>query len=405
MAGILDGIKVISMGLVVAAPAASAWLADWGADVIKVEPLTGDSFRGINTRGRSMMVFDLNGVTVGWAFQLMNRNKKSLAIDLKKESGRDIIYKLIKDADIFISNYKAEALSNLKLDYTSLCKINPGIIYAGISGYGTVGPDKDEPGYDVTAAWARSVVMYQLGEPGSIPSPQRPGQMDTVVAAHAVAGIMAALVHRERTGKGQEVELSLFHSGAWTLSVDTQGALVGSAQPKITRTMVQNPLWNSYRTEDGRWFQLGMLQPDPYWPGFCRAIGKTELENDPKFNSIPARRENCKELINIISDVLATKTIAEWEIIFKKNHVIFCRVQNMIEVTSDPQAEANDFFVEMEHSAGKMKVVSSPVKFRQDPGSVRTPAPELGQHNEEILLDLGYGWDDIARLKEQGVIL
>lgn len=405
MSGVLEGIKVLSMGLVVAAPAASAWLADWGAEVIKIEPLTGDTFRGVNSRGRTTMVFELNGVTVGWAFQLMNRNKKSLAVDLKTDSGREILYKLVKKADVFLSNYKSEALSNLKLDYASLSKINPGIIYAGITGYGTVGPDKNEPGYDVTAAWARSGVMYQLGEPGSIPSPQRPGQMDTVAAAHAVAGITAALLNRERTGKGQEVELSLFHSGVWTLSVDTQGALVGKTQPKITRSMVQNPLWNSYRTKDDRWIQLGMLQPDPYWPGFCRAIGKPELENDPRFNSILVRRENCKELINIIGEVFATKTMAGWEKLFKENNVIYGRVQNMVEVTIDPQAIANDFFVEMEHPAGKMKVVSSPVKFYQNPGRVRGPAPELGQHNEEILLALDYSWDDIARLKEQGAIL
>ncbi len=400
MTGILEGIKVISMGQIVAIPAASSTLADWGADVIKLEPLTGEMHRGLR-RAQSVDTGEIN-----WVMQVLNRNQRGLAVDLKKESGRDVIYKLVQKADIFMSNYERGAVKRLKMDYATLSQINHGIIYAFVSGYGPVGPDKDERGYDFTAGWARSGMMYLIGEPGTPPAPQRVGMIDSAAGAHLVGAICAALLQREKTGEGQEIEISLYHTAVWTLCVDIQSALSGREPVKHDRTKAQNPIWNSYRTKDDRWFWLAMLQPDPAWPGFCKAIERLELENDPRFNSMEARRENCEVLIHIIGDVLASKTMSEWEERFRENNCLYGRVQTPVEVTTDPQALANGFFTEVDYSnIGKIKLVTTPIKFSKNPASLRTACPELGQHNEEILLDLGYSWDDIAQLKEQGVIL
>ncbi len=400
MAGILEGIKVLEMGLVVAGPAASAMLADWGAEVIKIEPLTGEMFRG-TTRVKGVATGALNSI-----IQVFNRNKKALALDLKKEPGREVFYKLIQKADVFLSNYEPGSIRKLKVDYASLSKVNPRLIHAVINGYGSVGPDKDERGFDFAAAWARAGIMYLIDEPGSPPPAQRPGMIDTAAAAYLIAGILAALLHREKTGEGQELEVSLFHTGTWTIAADTQSALFGREPIPNDRTKAGNPLWNSYRTKDNRWFWLGMLQAGPFWPDLCRAIGRPELENDPRFKEMETRREHCEELIRIIDEVAASKTMEEWEKCFKEYNILYGRTQTPVEVTTDPQALANNIFAEVEHpEAGKIKLATPPVKFRQNPAAVKTTAPEIGQHNEEILLDLGYSWDDISQLKEQGAIL
>ena len=230
--------------------------------------------------------------------------------------------------------------------------------------------------------------------------------MDRTAATTLVAGIMAALVHRERTGKGQEVECSLYNTGVWTIAPDILHTLVGRPLPKEDRTDAPNPLTNTYHTKDDRWLMLTMLQSDIQWPGFCQAIHRPELQNDPRFNNLDAREENCKELIRILDEIFASKTLAEWEKCLRENDCIYGIIQTPAEVITDPQALANNFFAEVDYpAAGKIKLVNTPVKFKQDPALVRTPAPELGQHTEEILLDLGYSWDDITKFKDEGAIL
>ena len=247
--------------------------------------------------------------------------------------------------------------------------------------------------------------MSVIGEQGAPPPPQRGGMLDRVTAAHIVAGTLAAIIHRDKTGKGQQLEFSLYHTGVWTIAEDIQSALVGTPFPRQDRTRAHNPLWNTYRAKDDRWFQLVMARPDS-WPGFCKAMEITELENDPRFDTVETREQHCEELIRILDKIFATRTGDEWERLFRENDFIYGRVQSLTEVTTDPQAIANDFFAELDHPVGgPMKLVNTPVKFCQDPASVRAPAPELGQHTEEILLDLGYSWEDISQLKEQGVIL
>lgn len=400
MAGILEGLKVMDMGQAEAIPAAGALLADWGAEVIKIEPPSGDQTRGLRSdQGVSVSRFNTR-------IELNNRNKRSLAVDLKKESGRDIFYRLVQRADIFMSNFRVSALKRLKADYACLNQINPGLIYVLVTGYGTVGPDKEEPGFDSTAGWARGGILYLMTEPGHPPPRGPSGMVDRATAGYAVAGILAALLHREKTGEGQELEFSLYQTAVWLNSNNIQSALVGFPEPPFAHAKVGNPMWASYLTKDKRWLQLAMTQADRYWPAFCRAIDKPELENDPRFNNMETRTQHHEELIGIVDEVFASKNSEEWEERFRKHNLIYGRVATPLEVATDPQALVNDFFAEIDHpTLGKVKLVNTPVKFHQTPASVRTRCPEIGQHTEEILLELGYSWDDIARLKEQEVIL
>jgi crotonobetainyl-CoA:carnitine CoA-transferase CaiB-like acyl-CoA transferase len=398
MTGVLEGVKVISMGQVVAIPAASAILGDWGAEVIKLEPIYGEMHRG------TVRIQGVDNSKINWIVQVLNRNSKGLALDLKQAAGREILYKLIPQVDVFMSNYEFNSIKKLGLDYETLSRINPGLIYAFISGYGTRGPDKDERGYDFTAGWARSGMMYLIGEPGSNPVPQRAGMIDSMAGAHVVAGICAALRQRDKTCKGQKIEVSLYHAAVWTLNMDIQTAISGGESIKNSRKNTANPIWNSYLTKDNRWFWLANLQPDPVWPGFCQAIARPELENDPRFNSMAARTENSETLISLIDDILKSKTMAEWEVLFREYKVIYGRVQTPKEVVNDPQALANDFFEEVDTGNGRIKLVTSPVEFSDTPATIRAGAPEIGEHTEEILLGLGYNWEEIGKFKEQKVI-
>jgi crotonobetainyl-CoA:carnitine CoA-transferase CaiB-like acyl-CoA transferase len=400
MAGILEGLKVVEMGNNIAIPAAGAILADWGADVVKVEPLTGEMMRGMG----SVQGVKVTGVNM--QFELLNRDKRALALDLKKESGKTILHQMVKLSDVFIANYEVSALKKLQLDYTTLSKLNPQLIYAVVTGYGTKGPDKDERGFDFTAGWARSGTQHLMAEGGGTPPAQRAGMYDRTTGMHTVAGVCAALFNREKTGKGQEIELSLYHVGVYTIATDIQNALNGLPSPPNDRRKASSPLWNSYRAGDDRWFQFAMLQSDIHWPGLCQAMERPDLEHDPRFNTMYKRAENCEELIHIMDEIFSSRDRNEWEKRFRDNEVIYGRIETPEEVVNDPQAYANDFFTEIDHpKTGKMKYVTMPVDFRQNPASVKTPSPEVGQHNEEILLELGYSWDDISHLKEQGVIL
>ena len=221
-----------------------------------------------------------------------------------------------------------------------------------------------------------------------------------------VNGVLAALLHRGKTGKGQKMEVSLYHTAVWVTINDVQAALMGSPNPRVNRAKVANPLVNTYRAKDDKWFQFNMSQSILQWPGFCRAIERPDLENDPRFSDMLAREKNCEELIRIIDEVLATKNRDEWRKRFKENNCICGLVQSPAEVVVDPQAWENEFFVEIDHPvAERLKIVSTPVRFQQNPAIPKGPAPQVGQHTEEILLELGYSWDDITRLKEKKVIL
>jgi len=400
--GPLEGIKVIELGHWVAIPAACAIFSDWGADVIKIEdPRGGDAARGFMAMGFYPFSLELNGL-----FEVDNRNKRSLAVDLRQQAGREILYRLVKEADIFATNFVPEVLKNLGADYETISGVNPRIVYVSLTGYGEAGPDKDLPGFDWSAYWARSGIMATLGEPDGPPTGPRPGIGDHPTSMMLTGVTLAALLHRERTGRGQKVSLSLLHCGLWQLAIDVQtGLFAGQHIPRSSRKTTGNPLANYYRCRDGRWIILCMPQADRYWPGFCRAIGREDLINDPRFKDLEARRENSALLIALLDEVFATAPREEWERRLTEQGCVWGRVQTVEEVIADPQARENGFFVPVDHpSAGRVEMIAAPGQFSQTPGSIRSAAPQLGQHTEEILLEAGYTWEDITRFKDQGVI-
>lgn len=400
---ILSGIKVLELAVWVAAPSASMILADWGAEVIKIEnPKGGDAVRGLtHTSG----VYMEPGFNQLW--ELLNRNKKSIALNIKNERAREIIYKLVKNADVFTTNYRQQTLQKLGYDYETISRVNPRIIYASVTGYGLNGPSKGLPGMDETAYWARSGIMSVLGEPDSPPPPLHGALGDLPTGMFLAGGIAAALFRREKTGIGQEIEASLLSAGIWTAGIDVQTAIhYHTDAPRESRKEKLNALYNSYQTKEGRWIMLAMPQSDIYWPNFCRAIDREDLVTDPRFNSSVTREKNKKLLISLLDEIIGDMTLPELKERFDKADIVWSLVQTMTEVVADPDAIANGYIIEYDHPGrGKIKGISTPIQFRTTPASVRTSAPELGQHTEEVLLELGYTWTRIGELKEKGVIL
>ncbi|HEX77391.1 MAG TPA: CoA transferase [Dehalococcoidia bacterium] len=399
----LEGIKVIDLTTTAAMPAACLLLADWGAEVIKIEhPQGGDPGRWISA--------------LGWLpkcpvpsplWEQDNENKRSIALDLRLEEGRQIGYKLIAGADVFASNLQEPSLKRIGMDYPSLRQVNPRLVYAHLTGFGSKGPNADKPGYDYSAFWASSGIMSTMGEPDGPPAFQRPAMGDHTTALAIAGGITAALLARERTGQGQKVDVALMATGMWVTSLQHQATLLsGQDIKRVGRRDMINPMWNCYRAKDGRWVQFVMLFPERFWPPFCKALGIEHLEHDPRFDTTEKREQNCAELVDIIDKVIAAKTLEEWTPLFDKYELVWAYVHTIKSALEDPQVEANNFLVDVEHPVvGKMKSVNSPIIFNETPITSRTPAPDLGQHSEEILLELGYSWEDISRFKERGVIL
>mgnify|MGYP001096111894 CR=1 FL=1 len=403
MAGPLDGVKVVEITMFQQGPVAGMRLGDLGADVIKVEPKTGDPARGF------MRIIGVEAGLKGrnYYFENNNRNKRSIVLDLRTERGLEIFLKLIDTADVFLTNMSIEAPIKLGIGPDELLKRNSRLIYAQASGWGRKGPDAHELSFDYTGI-ARSGLMMSCGERGSPPAQIVPGIGDELGGLICAWAVTAALYAREKTGKGQLVDTSLMGSLIAALGlVMAAPAILGQEFPRGMRSEAGNPLYNHYKCKDDKWIAIAHLQPDRYWHNVCRAIGITGLENDPRFNSIEARGKNAKELVAIMDTKFATKTRAEWMEILEKEGCIFTPVQSPMEVSNDPQALANNYFIYADHPVwGKTKVVGFPWDFSETPASWRreAPAPELGQHTEEILLELGYTWDDIVKLKAGEVI-
>jgi crotonobetainyl-CoA:carnitine CoA-transferase CaiB-like acyl-CoA transferase len=399
--GPLSGIKVVEMGVFVAGPAAAAVLGDWGADVIKIEnPAGGDPIRALVSLGLVPIEPEINP-----ALELENRNKRSVAVDVTKPEGRDVVLRLLKDADVFLSNFRAAALARAGLSYDDVKKVNPRIIYATLNGYGTRGPDKDRAAFDYAAFWARSGAMGSLGEPGGPPPTQRPAMGDHPAGLQLAGAVSAALFHRERTGEGQAIHLSLFQSGLWMMASDIQVALVLGVGYVPTGRLVPNPLWNHYAAKDGRWFHLVMPQADLFWDRFCEAIGEPELAQNEEYRGTVQRMSHAPELIDRFDRIFATKIRDEWAEIFDRYELIWGPVQTVLEASRDPQALALGAYQRIRHKNGEeISLVKTPIEFSTTPAEIRQGAPELGQHTEEVLLELGYGWEDIAKLRDRGAL-
>jgi len=406
MAMPLEGIRIIDWTIFQQGPVSTMMLGDLGAEVIKLEErVGGDPGRG---------VMSIAGSQTGgegkrnYYFEANNRHKKSLTLDLKKPKAQEIVYRLVEKSDVFVQNFRKGVAARLGLDYQMLSRYNPMLIYASASGYGPKGPDSGEPSFDYMGL-ARSGIMTAVGDPDMEPLNITGGIADQMGAIILSYGIVVALLARERLGIGQEVDTS--HLGSMATALQGLNLAcrltLGKEFKRFYRTKAVNPLWNHYKCQDGKWICLGMPQADRYWSDFCRTVGIQELEHDPRFATMKVRGKNAEDLIAVLDKIFASKPRDEWIPLLKTGGDFIYTVVNTInDLPEDQQMLANDYIVDYDHPAwGPVKVVGSPITLSKTPANPKAPAPEFGEHTEQILIDLlGYSWEDVVRLKEEEVI-
>lgn len=400
----LEGILVLDWTIWQQGPVCSAMLGDMGADVIKIEQAeTGDPGRWLLAAGGHDTSDKPN-----WYFEANNRNKRSITLDLKKPEAVEIVHALAAKADVFVQNFRKGVAGRLGIDYEALRAVNPKLIYASATGYGKEGAESTEPSFDHLGL-ARSGIMNAAGEPGMPPLGIAGGIADQMGAIMLAYGVMTALVARERHGVGQEVNAS--HLGSMTflqgLSVSMK-LMAGIAMPRSFRHLAYNPLWNHYRCEDDQWLAFAMLQPDRYWADFARIIGRPDLVDDSRFDTMAHRSENSEVCVAMLDEIFASRTRDEWLERIRSDgaDLIYTIVNSVDDLPSDPQVRANGYVTEVEHPQhGAIEMVGLPVTLSETPGSIRRVAPELGQHTEEVLLDvLDWDWERIGALREKKVI-
>jgi crotonobetainyl-CoA:carnitine CoA-transferase CaiB-like acyl-CoA transferase len=399
MESILTGLRVIDAATYIAAPSAAAILADFGADVIKIErPPHGDPFRYLHLSA-GMPASD-----VPYPFLVDNRSKRSLALDLSRKEGREVLLKLAAGADIFLTNYQPALIRKFGLDWEQLRLINPRLIYASVTGYGESGPDAAKPGYDMTAYYARTGLMDFIHNAGAEPALSPCGFGDHPTAVTLFAGILLALYRRDRTGEGSKVATTLMANGVWANSSLMQGALCGASfREKRTRSNPHNPLVNHYTTADGKRFLFCLLDPVQDWPKLCAAIAREDLKNDPRFDSPQTRRDNSAELVRMLDAIFAVRTMAELGEAFAAQDILFSPVASIEEVAADPAMIEQGLFVDF---AGEdLRTVAHPIRVEGVDIRPAQRIPLPGEHTHEILRELGYSLDQIQALCYDGIAL
>ncbi len=397
-----EGVRVVELAQWVFVPVAGALLADWGAEVVHVEPREGDPYRGLVTQGIGA---EQGGINLSLA--LANRGKRSLALDIRQEEGLAVLHRLLESADVFLTNMRPRALQRAGLGSDELTRRYPGLVYARGHGYGVRGPDADHAGYDATAFWARGGMAHILTPPErDYPIGQRGAMGDRNGALALAFGVAAALLKRTRSGTGSVVDVSLLSTAMWTLSSDLLAALGGNEPTASSgRGPLVNPLVGVYRTKDARHIQLVFLQPDRYWADFCRVIARPDLAEDPRFVDVTARRENASACVAELDLEFAKRTFDEWKTILANLDAPWAPVQSVSELLDDPQVEANGYIGEVVidgETAYRLPAV--PVQLDGRPPPLRR-APEHGEDTETLLLEVGYGWEEITALKEAGIVL
>jgi len=397
----LDDITVIEIDNWMAAPSAGAILADLGAKVIKIEPLSGDPMRGMGRPAK------IEGGIKDYDFQfdVDNRGKQSIQLDLTKDDALEIVKKLCAKSEVFMCNLLAKRQEKFGLDPTSLSKVNPRIVHATLTGYGTQGPDAWRPGYDVTAFFGRSGIYDAMreGNDGIVPM-ARTAQGDHTTGLAMTGAILAALRQAEKTGKYQAVETSLFETAVWTQATDYSITAVDKAPlRKRAREEQLSATANRYPCGDGSWIVFNM--PEPFWwPRFADALGKPAWKDDDRFLEGRDRYRNMTTLVPMIDEVLMTRSRDEWGAIMDEHGIIWAPVLGLHEVVSDPQAEAINLFPIMElEGVGSYQTVRIPMNFHTFDALPSVPAPTAGQHTQEVLSDLGYSTSEITSLAERGV--
>ncbi len=399
----LEGVKVVELAIWLAGPACGVIMADCGADVIKVEHLEtgGDPARGWTPTDATVKQ-DPN-----YVFETMNRGKRGIALDLSREKGREVLYTLCKQADVFVTNLRLSTLDKLKVNYDSIREVNPGIVYVRGTGYGPRGPEKDKMGFDSIGFWARSGIMASIGDPGSVPTRMRGSLGDVSTGTCMFAGTMAALYRKERTGEGGLVDGSLLGTGAWIAAENLWAPLrTGKTPPRYSRKSPPNPLVNIYSTSDGRWVYMTILQADRFWPNLCRAVERDDLIEDERFSKIDARRENSAALVAILDEQFRKRTLEDWGNRLDAERIAWGLVTEPEEVISGEQVEANEYVIGVDHPVlGHLRETAIPFQIDGSALTPRAPSPEFGGSTEEVLLEAGYSWEEIGDMKEERVVI
>jgi len=395
----LEGVRVVELAVWVAGPGAGGILADWGADVVKIEPPEGDPCRSL--------FMHLAGLKEPKSppFDLDNRGKRSIVLDLRKPEALEVARTLVAGADVFLSNLRPEALAKLGLDFATLSPACPRLVYASVTGYGLRGPERDRAAYDVGAFWARSGAEHIMFPTGVEPHGVRGGFGDHVTAMTLVSGIMAALYQRERSGRGQLVATSLLRTGLYCVGWDTGIRLrFGTVAPTAPRTQPLNPVLNQYKSRDARWFWLLGLEAERHWPKLARVIERTELVADERYTDARARRRNTAGLTALLDAAFATRDLADWAERFDREDLWWAPVQTQDEVVSDPQVRAMNGIVTVPDygGLGSFEAVATPLEFSATAVGPKGPPPKLGEHTDIVLRELGVSDTEIAELRAQG---
>jgi len=390
---IFSGLKVVDVASFIAGPAATTILSDFGATVVKVEPPgMGDPHR------MSWITPPFPTSDRNYPWQLVNRNKRGIALNLKDPAAQEVMERLVQWADVLVTNYPPKVRKALRLDYDTLAPLNDRLVYADISGYGDHGPEADKPGFDITAYWARSGLMQVTHDAGSPPTIPIPGIGDHATASTLYGAIVTGLYRREKTGKGCRVGTSLIAEGAWAAAEFIEGALNGGKFfPQHNRSDPPNALVNPYRTSDNRWLMLVVQGKD--FVGFAQAIGRPALVEDPRFADRKELARNAKALVEVLDPLFASQPLAHWKKVLEDGRVIFGVVQNAQDILNDPQMHANKIFMPVrDPSVGAQFTVSSPQQVAGVEKVEPRRAPRIGEHSQEILAELGYSTSDIDRL-------
>jgi len=396
----LDGIKVVEYGVFHAGPGGGAILGDLGAEVIKIETKDGDPER-YWTRVAGLDMSAPNGESL--MYEVSNRNKKCICLDIKTEKGREILHRLVKDSDVFLTNLRKSTKEKLGIDYPSLSKINPQIIHANVSGYGPEGPFSDVGGFDPMGQ-ACSGLMFATGSED--PLILHLGILDQATAISLSHAVITALLVRERQGIAQEVHVSLYGTALWLQHPNLMLANALSVDPCVVEDRTRHsPLRNAFYCKDGKWV-LGTHHPEEkYWPIFCRIMGKAELLKDSQFTDECGLPKTYVKLNEIFDKVFATKTQLEWMTLFLDHKMMFCPVQKIQEVKNDPQALQNNYILPYNYPGlGKVDIPGFPIHFSESQAGFQKQAPKNGEHTEEILKSLGFQKEEIVRLKAEKTV-